>query len=62
MEKKNLKPYTGTLATLSIGFSEILELDLAEALLDQIVESPFLHPFHALLAACDAMVNFPCKV
>ncbi|OVA11971.1 Pentatricopeptide repeat [Macleaya cordata] len=55
MEKKNLKPYNATLATLSIGCSKILELDLAEALLDQIVESPYLHPFNALLAACDVM-------
>lgn len=59
MEKRNLKPYGTTLAALSAGYSKILELDLAEALLDQIPEGPknYIHPFNALLAACDVMVN-----
>ncbi|XP_058115028.1 pentatricopeptide repeat-containing protein At1g76280 isoform X2 [Magnolia sinica] len=57
MEKRSLKPYSATLATLLVGYSRSLELDLAEALLDQIVESSskHIHPFNALLAACDAM-------
>ncbi|XP_043721428.1 pentatricopeptide repeat-containing protein At1g76280 isoform X2 [Telopea speciosissima] len=55
MTKRNLKPYNATLATLSIGCSKNLELDLAESLLDQIVESQYLQPFNALLAACDVM-------
>lgn len=59
MEKRNLKPYDTTLAALSVGYSKILELDLAEALLDQIPEGSknCIHPFNALLAACDVMVN-----
>lgn len=57
MEKRNLKPYGTTLAALSVGYSKILELDLAEALLDQIPEGPknYIHPFNALLVACDVM-------
>ncbi|XP_019054371.1 PREDICTED: pentatricopeptide repeat-containing protein At1g76280 isoform X2 [Nelumbo nucifera] len=55
MEKSNLKPYNATLATLSIGCSKNLELDLAETFLDQIVESSYAHPFNELLAACDVM-------
>ncbi|KAF8410322.1 hypothetical protein HHK36_002849 [Tetracentron sinense] len=54
MQKKNLKPYDATLATLSVCCSKNLELDLAEALLDQIVGSPHLRPYNALLAACSA--------
>ncbi|KAL5974427.1 hypothetical protein ACLOJK_031092 [Asimina triloba] len=57
MEKRNLKPYNSTLGALSVGYSKILELDLAELLLDQIGYSLSLdiHPFNALLAACDVM-------
>lgn len=56
-------PYDTTLAALSEGYSKILELDLAEALLDQITKSPqkYIHSFNALLAACDVMVNWPFK-
>ncbi|XP_077237689.1 tetratricopeptide repeat (TPR)-like superfamily protein isoform X3 [Tasmannia lanceolata] len=57
MEKRNLKPYSTTLATLSIGWSRILELNVAEALLNQIVEAPpmNIYPFNAFLAACDVL-------
>lgn len=55
MQQRNLKPYDSTLATLSIGCSRVLELDLAEALLDQITESKHAHPFNAFLAACDML-------
>ncbi|KAI3947761.1 hypothetical protein MKX01_034426 [Papaver californicum] len=56
MKKKNLKPYGRTLAILSIGYSKICKLDLAEALLDQIVEARYLiYPCRALLHACDVM-------
>ncbi|KAI3922004.1 hypothetical protein MKX01_005693 [Papaver californicum] len=56
MKKKNLKPYGRTVANLSIGYSKILKLDLAEALLDQIVEAQYLlYPCRALLHACDVM-------
>ncbi|KAK9160415.1 hypothetical protein Syun_006756 [Stephania yunnanensis] len=55
MENLNMKPYDATLATLSISCSKALELDLAEALLDQIVGTPYIHTFNSLLAACDVM-------
>uniref|UniRef100_A0A5B7C0F4 Pentacotripeptide-repeat region of PRORP domain-containing protein n=1 Tax=Davidia involucrata TaxID=16924 RepID=A0A5B7C0F4_DAVIN len=55
MQQKNLKPYDSTLATLSIGCSRSLELDLAEALLDQISKCPYAHPYNAFLEACDTM-------
>ncbi|RZC67349.1 hypothetical protein C5167_011043 [Papaver somniferum] len=56
MKKKNLKPFGKTLANLSIGCSKILKLDLAEALLDQIVEAQYLlYPCRAFLGACNDM-------
>ncbi|KAF9597742.1 hypothetical protein IFM89_021229 [Coptis chinensis] len=55
MEEMNLKPCNATLRMLSIGCSKVLELDLAEALLDQAVESPCIQPFNCLLAACDVV-------
>ncbi|KAF7817683.1 pentatricopeptide repeat-containing protein [Senna tora] len=55
MRQKNLKPYNSTLATLSICCSEAQELDIAEALLNQISEYPHPHPYNALLASCDKM-------
>ncbi|XP_068646920.1 pentatricopeptide repeat-containing protein At1g76280 [Aristolochia californica] len=57
MEQRNLKPYNATLATLSVGYSRALELDLAEAMLDQISENQAkqVYPFNALLSACDAV-------
>ncbi|XP_048444515.1 pentatricopeptide repeat-containing protein At1g76280 isoform X1 [Pyrus x bretschneideri] len=53
MQQRNLKPYDSTLVTLSIGSSKVLELNLAEALLDQISECSYPHPFNAFFAACD---------
>ncbi|CAB4298540.1 unnamed protein product [Prunus armeniaca] len=55
MQQRNLKPYDSTLANLSIGCSKVLELDFAEALLDQISECSYPHPFNAFLAACDTV-------
>eukprot|EP01018_Ginkgo_biloba_P036271 Gb_37339 [translate_table: standard] len=54
MENKNLKPNNFTYATLAIGYSKSLELDLAEAMLDQMVnkQPQYIHPFNSLLAAC----------
>ncbi|GAB4854294.1 hypothetical protein Ancab_022880 [Ancistrocladus abbreviatus] len=51
----NLKPYDSTLATLSIGCSRALDLELAEVLLNQVSESLSAHPYNTFLAACDAM-------
>ncbi|KAF5198705.1 Pentatricopeptide repeat-containing protein, partial [Thalictrum thalictroides] len=53
MEEANFKPSTATLAILSIGCSNDLELDLAEALLDRILTTSWLWPFHALLIGYD---------
>ncbi|KAL2349373.1 hypothetical protein Fmac_003373 [Flemingia macrophylla] len=55
MQQKNLKPYDSTLATLSITCSQALQLDLAEALLNQISECQYPHPYNVLLASCDAL-------
>ncbi|KAI5341759.1 hypothetical protein L3X38_009634 [Prunus dulcis] len=55
MQQRNLKPYDSTLANLSIGCSKVLELDFAEALLVQISECSYPHPFNAFLAACDTV-------
>ncbi|TKY57582.1 Pentatricopeptide repeat-containing protein [Spatholobus suberectus] len=55
MQQKNLKPYDSTLATLSIICSKALQLDLAEALLNQISECLYPHPYNALLASCNAL-------
>ncbi|KAF6155325.1 hypothetical protein GIB67_019851 [Kingdonia uniflora] len=43
----NLKPCSATMTILSMRCSRILELDLAEDLLDHIVETLHLHPFNA---------------
>ncbi|XP_028784622.1 pentatricopeptide repeat-containing protein At1g76280 isoform X2 [Neltuma alba] len=53
MRQKKLKPYDSSLAILSISCSKALELDLAEALLNQISICERPHPFHALLTSCD---------
>ncbi|RDY12998.1 Pentatricopeptide repeat-containing protein, partial [Mucuna pruriens] len=55
MQQKNLKPYDSTLATLSITCSKALQLDLAEALLNQISDCLYPHPYNALLASCNAL-------
>ncbi|KAL4372467.1 hypothetical protein AHAS_Ahas06G0268700 [Arachis hypogaea] len=56
MKQNNLKPLDSTLAALSVSCSRALELDLAEAFLNQIAGYPHLYPYGALLAACDEMV------
>ena len=54
MQQKNLIPYDSALATLIISDSKSLQLDLAEALLNQISECIlFPHPYNALLASRD---------
>ncbi|TYI42821.1 hypothetical protein ES332_A01G125200v1 [Gossypium tomentosum] len=55
MEDRNLKPHDSTLAALSVQCSKALELDLAEALLEQVCECPYPYPFNAFLEACDNM-------
>ncbi|XP_020961007.1 pentatricopeptide repeat-containing protein At1g76280 isoform X4 [Arachis ipaensis] len=55
MKQNNLKPLDSTLAALSVSCSRALELDLAEAFLNQIAGYPHLYPYGALLAACDEM-------
>ncbi|PSS31201.1 Pentatricopeptide repeat-containing protein [Actinidia chinensis var. chinensis] len=55
MQQKHLKPYDSTLATLAIGCSKGLELDLAEAFLNQISKSPSVRPYNTFLEACDTM-------
>ena len=57
MQQRKLKPYDSTLAAVSISCSKALELDLAEALLEQISACVFPHPFNAFLSACDMMVS-----
>ncbi|XP_022638320.1 pentatricopeptide repeat-containing protein At1g76280 isoform X4 [Vigna radiata var. radiata] len=55
MQQKKLKPNDSTLATLSITCSKALQLDLAEAFLNQISECLYPHPYNALLASCDEL-------
>ncbi|XP_027940723.1 pentatricopeptide repeat-containing protein At1g76280 isoform X2 [Vigna unguiculata] len=55
MQQKNLKPNDSTLATLSITCSKALQLDLAEAFLNQISGCLYPHPYNALLASCDEL-------
>ncbi|KAJ9544553.1 hypothetical protein OSB04_024260 [Centaurea solstitialis] len=52
MQEKNLKPLDSTLAALSISCSKGLELDLAEAFLNQMAKCERPYPFNALLKAC----------
>ncbi|KAK4275054.1 hypothetical protein QN277_018196 [Acacia crassicarpa] len=55
MRQKKLKPYDSTLVNLSVSCSKALELDLAEALLNQISTYQHPRPFNAFLASCDKM-------
>lgn len=60
MEDMGLQLYDDTLASISVGYSKILELDLAEYFLDRVSDKyPYLkrRPFNAILAACDIMVT-----
>lgn len=62
MQQKNLKPYDSTLASLSITCSKALQLDLAEAFLNQISECLYPNPYNALLASCNQLVSSNVKV
>lgn len=55
MQQKKLKPLDSTLAALSISCSKDLELDLAEAFLNQMAECDRPYPYNALLKACDIL-------
>ncbi|KAK6939232.1 Pentatricopeptide repeat [Dillenia turbinata] len=55
MQQRNLKPRDPTLATLSIECSKMLELDLAEAMLDEISEHSHVNPYNVFLVACDTL-------
>ncbi|KAL2522093.1 Pentatricopeptide repeat-containing protein [Forsythia ovata] len=55
MQHKSMKPCNSTLAAISVSCSRALELDLAEALLNQISESPHAHPYNSFLEACDTL-------
>ncbi|KAK7395948.1 hypothetical protein VNO78_16579 [Psophocarpus tetragonolobus] len=52
MQKKNLKPYDSTLATLSIICSRARQLDLAESLLCQISVGLYPNAYNSLLGSC----------
>lgn len=58
LEKRNIKPYNDTLAAVSTAYSKNLELDIAEDLAGKISDGlpKYIHPFNAILAACDVMV------
>lgn len=55
MQQKSMKPCNSTLAAISVSCSRALELDLAEALLNQLSESPHAHPYNTYLEACDTL-------
>ena len=57
MQQKNLKPHDSTFAAISAGCSNGLELDLAEAFLDQMAKCPNARPYNKLLEACDLLVS-----
>lgn len=52
-----MKPYDSTLAAMSVSCSKGLQLDFAEAFLDQISQSPSPYPFNAFFEACDTLVS-----
>ncbi|XP_078443233.1 tetratricopeptide repeat (TPR)-like superfamily protein isoform X2 [Wolffia australiana] len=57
MQKRNLNPKNNTLSSISIAYSENLELDMAEYFLAQILSNSFkyIHPFNAFLSACNVV-------
>ncbi|CAK9178337.1 unnamed protein product [Ilex paraguariensis] len=55
MQQKNMKPLKSTLATMSISCSRGLQLDLAEAFLDQISKNSSAYTCNAFLEACDTL-------
>jgi hypothetical protein len=58
MERRGIEPYSDTLAALSEGHSNSLQLDLAEEFLERISEIKPKHigSFNALLSGCAIMV------
>lgn len=55
MQQKNLKPLDSTFASISVGCSKDLNLDLAEEFLDQMAKCPNAYPYNKLLEACDTL-------
>lgn len=55
MRQKNMLPYDSALAEISVSCSKGLELDLAEAFLEQMSKCTSLGPYNALLKACDVL-------
>ncbi|KAL3340730.1 hypothetical protein AABB24_029054 [Solanum stoloniferum] len=55
MQEKNIKPHDSTLAVLAVMCSRELELNLAEAFLDEMSKIHNLHPYNAFLEACDVL-------
>ncbi|PON90448.1 Ribosome biogenesis protein [Trema orientale] len=55
MQHQNLKAFDRTLATLSMACSKTLEVDLAEAMLQQISKCHRPYAFNAFFAACDKL-------
>lgn len=57
MQEKNIKPHDSTLAVLAVICSRELELNLADAFLDEMSEIQSPHPYNAFLEACDVLVR-----
>lgn len=55
MQEKNIKPHDSTLAVLAVICSRELELNLAEAFLDEMSEIRSPRPYNAFLEACDVL-------
>ncbi|XP_057776974.1 pentatricopeptide repeat-containing protein At1g76280 isoform X2 [Salvia miltiorrhiza] len=55
MQQKNMKPSDSTLAALSVSCSKGLQLDLAEAFLDQVSKCNHVNLFNEFLKACDTV-------
>ncbi|KAJ0591078.1 hypothetical protein HanIR_Chr04g0204401 [Helianthus annuus] len=52
MKQKNLKPHDSTVTAISVGCSEIMELDL-----NRMAQSKSAYPYNKLLEACDPLVS-----
>lgn len=57
MQEKNIKPHDSTLAVLAVICSRELQLDRAEAFLDEMAEIRSPRPYNAFLEACDVLVR-----
>ncbi|CAN1796484.1 Pentatricopeptide repeat-containing protein At1g76280 [Linum perenne] len=55
MQGTDLKPHDSTLAALSVGCSKNLELDLAEAFLNELSDCRYSYPCNEFLKACDRL-------